>query len=37
MDDNDFIKQLLTPKQVKRKKTTKQLHNEIFVKLTKKN
>ena len=35
MDEHELIKKLLEPKQVKRKKTAKQLHNEIFVKLTK--
>ena len=36
MNDNDYVKQLMTPKQVKRKKTIKQVHNEIFTKKTKK-
>lgn len=36
MNDNDYVKQLLTPKPVVRKKTIKQVHNEIFKKITKK-
>lgn len=35
MNDHDLVKQLLAPKQVKRKKTIKQVHNEIFTKKTK--
>lgn len=37
MNDHEYVKQLLTPKPVKRKKTVKQVHNEIFMKKTKKN
>lgn len=35
MDDNEFVKNMMAPKP-KRKKTIKQLHNEIFIKKTKK-
>lgn len=37
MNDNEYVRQLLTPKKVERKKTIKQVHNEIFAKKTKKN
>lgn len=36
MNDHDYVKQLVTPRKVERKKTVKQVHNEIFTKKTKK-
>jgi hypothetical protein len=36
MNDNDYVKQLMTSKQVERKKTAKQVHNAIFTNKTKK-
>jgi hypothetical protein len=36
MNDHEYVEKLLASKKVKRKKTAKQVHNEIFVKSTKK-
>lgn len=34
MNSHEYVKQLVTPKTVERKKTVKQVHNEIFSKNT---
>lgn len=36
MNDSEYVKQLLAPRRDERKKTIKQVHNEIFINKTKK-